>query len=238
MEKLLCINIEFLFRIQKIRLALLFPFTILFILPLVSHAQKASDSDPEARKILDKLKKEYDTHSSMEVTFEMVIKLNGQAEEKQKGKVIQNGNKYFVDLTDQAIYCNGEIIWLHLKDNHEVQINDMDSDDENFLTPREWITAYEKDDFFYAITNKSKVKNESFTEIEFKPLSNRTEYKKMRIRVNTTKNQMDTMDFFSRDGSQYSLQILGVQFNKKYEPALFTFDPSKFPGIHIEDLRL
>ena len=227
------------FQVRILNLKFLFSFFVIsLIFSTIIFSQKASDSDSEAKKILDKLRKEYDSNASMEVHFDMILNLPNQAEEKQKGKVIQAGTKYFVDLDDQAIYCNGEMVWLHLKDNHEVQINDMDSDDENFLTPKEWMTAYEKEDFYYAIVNKNKSNGNHFVEIEFKPLSPRSEYNKMRVRVNTTKNNLDKMDVFSKDGSKYSIIVQNITYNKPYNNSTFSFDPSKFPGIHIEDLRL
>ena len=33
----------------------------------------AADNDPAAKKILDKLKKEYDTYKSMEVNFDLIL---------------------------------------------------------------------------------------------------------------------------------------------------------------------
>jgi len=43
-----------------------------------------------------------------------------------------------VDMTDRAITSNGDIIWLHIKKNNEVQINDADMDDDetNMLSPK------------------------------------------------------------------------------------------------------
>ncbi|MBK7010096.1 MAG: hypothetical protein IPH36_16390 [Saprospiraceae bacterium] len=73
---------------------------------------KASDSDPKAKKILDALKKEYNGYKSMEVVFELVLELKGQPAETQKGKLIQQGKKYQVSIADQEIYCDGKAVWL------------------------------------------------------------------------------------------------------------------------------
>jgi len=101
----------------------------------------ASDIDPAAKKILDRMKKEYDTYTSMEVEFDLVMDLPGQDAETQKGKVIQQGEMFMVDMTDRAITSNGDIIWLHIKKNNEVQINDADMDDDetNMLSPKDML---------------------------------------------------------------------------------------------------
>lgn len=202
------------------------------------YGQQSSDSDPAARKILENLKKEYDTYKSMEIGFDLTLDLPDQATEKQKGFVIQNGEKYKLDLDQQSVYCDGNTVWVHLKDNNEVQINDVEeTEDESFLTPQDMLRIYESEDFYYAVTNNFAKGGKEFNSIEFKPLQPNSEYTKMRILVNTTDNKISTMEIFSRDGSKYTLEVNSMNINKEFPASLFIFQPSKFPGIHIEDLR-
>ena len=211
---------------------------ILFGLTNLS-AQNGSLKDPEARKILQKLSKEYDSYTSMEVTFDLILDLPDQQPETQQGKVIQKGDKYLLDLHDQAIYCDGNFVWLHLKDNNEVQINDIDEDaEESFLTPKDMMTIYESEKYEYAITGTEKKGKTSLSLIEFKPLDPDSEYSKLRISVDTRNNKMDQMVVFSKDGSRYTLKIKKVLSDLAYSDTIFKFDKSKFPGIHVEDLRL
>lgn len=208
------------------------------IYSLENFAQLASDSDPAARKILENLKKEYDTYKSMEINFDLTLNLPDQAPEKQKGQVIQNGEKYKLDLAQQSVYCDGKSVWVHLKDNNEVQINDVEeTEDESFLTPQDMLRIYESEDFYYAVTNSFTKDRKIYNSIEFKPLQENSEYTKLRILVNTTDNRISNMEIFSRDGSKYILEVHSLSINKDFPPAIFTFEPSKYPGIHIEDLR-
>ena len=207
----------------------------IYILP----AQDGSNQDPQARKILQKLSKEYKAYNTMEVSFMLVLDLPEQASETQKGKVIQKGDKYVLELKDQAIYCNGKYVWLHLKDNNEVQINDLDEDaEDSFLTPKDMMTIYESDDYNYAVIGTEKKGKLTLTQIEFKPTDPDAEYSKLRLSVDTKNNKMASMEVFSKDGSKYTLTVDNVLSNKDYADALFTFDAAKFPGIHVEDLRL
>jgi outer membrane lipoprotein-sorting protein len=200
---------------------------------------KSKDSDPKAKTILDKLKKQYDSYKSMEVKFEIDLELPGKAVEKQKGTVIQDGKKYQVKLQDQEIYADGKTIWVYLKKNKEVQITDMEEGEASaFMSPKQMMTMYDSGEFVYSIIEERKVGNAQFVDIEFKPLSKKTEYTKMRLTIDKKANKMVSLRVFSRDGSRYTLKVSDILPNKKYDPAMFTFNTKSVQGLHIEDLRM
>lgn len=211
----------------------------IFLLGPLSMAISQVKNDTEAKQILEKLSKEYNSYASMEVTFDLILDLPDQSPETQNGSVIQKGDKYVLDLKDQAIYCDGNYVWLHLKDNDEVQINDIDEDaDDAFLTPKDMMTIYESDDYAYGVTGSEKKDGKNLTLIEFKPNDPDSEYSKLRLSVDKKANRMSSMKVFSKDGSKYTLVVKNIMKNKDFADADFTFDPKKFPGIHVEDLRL
>jgi len=199
----------------------------------------AKDSDPAATKILDKLKAEYDTYTSMEVDFDLLMELPGQPAENQKGKVIQQDDMYFLELDERAIYSNGEYVWMHIKKNNEVQINDADMGEEaNMLSPKDMLSLYESGEFVYVIVAEPLLDGRKVTQIDFKPLDRDSEFSKMTLYIDSSTKKMSQMKVFSKDGSKYTLKINDITPNKKYDLAVFAFDESQFPGIHVEDLRI
>jgi outer membrane lipoprotein carrier protein len=216
---------------------------IIFI-SILSFAQSqfnnASESDPKAKKILDGLKKEYNSYKSMEVTFELEIELPGNAKELQKGRLIKSGKKFMASLTDQDVYCDGKTIWLHLKSNKEVQINNYEEgkSDQMMMSPTEMIKLYEGGKYAYAITGTAIENGINVTLIEFKPLDKKSEYSKMRLSVDTKKNKAVSMKVFSKDGSKYTLIVKNLLPNKSYTSDVFVFNAKKNPGVRIEDLRI
>jgi outer membrane lipoprotein-sorting protein len=113
----------------------------IFLTPNVFWAQASTmtsvkDSDPKAKAVLDKLKKQYDAYKTMEVKFELEVEMPGQTTAIQKGSLVQDGAKYQLKLPDQEIYADGKTSWLYLKKNKEVQINDMGTEDNSlFISP-------------------------------------------------------------------------------------------------------
>lgn len=197
------------------------------------------DNDPNAKRILDKLKKDYDSFKSIELSFTLELELPGQPKEIQKGLVAQQGNKYMIRLDQQEIYCDGKLLWVYLKKNNEVQINNFNSNDtEGIITPQDMMQLYSKGQFVYAVTGEGTENNQQVTFIEFKPLDANSEYSKFRLAVNTKLNKMVSLKVFSKDGSRYHLIVNEFTPNKKFENGYFVFNMSKYKGIRVEDLRI
>lgn len=233
---------RFIRNISNMRTLFILP-AILFWLVTKSEVQntysKKGDSDPKAKQILDKLKKNYESYSSMEVNFEVTLEFPKQKPEVQKGSLIQYGDKYQVKMTDQEIYSDGKQIWVYLKKNKQVQILDPAAAEENdMFSPKQMLRLYETENFAYAITGQSKENGTEITDIEFKPLSAGSEYTKMRLKVNKTQMKLVSLIVFSREGSKYTIKVNSLITNKKYASDIFVFNPKAIKGVRIEDLRI
>ena len=219
---------------------------LFFICSMIVHIVEAQstytskrDNDPKAKMILDKLKKQYDSYKTMEINFSMELELPNKPTEIQNGTVIQDGKKYQLKMKDQEIYCDNKSVWVYLKKNKEVQISDYDeSESSAIMSPKQLLTLYEKGEYIYAIIEERKVGNVTFSDIEFKPVSKKSDFTKMRLTVDKNSNKMVSLRVFSKDGSKYMLKINDIKSNKKYDPALFIFNPKAVTGVHIEDLRI
>jgi outer membrane lipoprotein-sorting protein len=204
-----------------------------------SQLLKASDSDPKAKKILDALKKDYNSYKSIEVNFELIIELSGQSKEVQTGKLIQQGEKYFVSISDQEVYCDGKSLWLYLKSMKEVQLNSAENGmSEDFMSPKDMLRMYENGQYAYAITGEVVENGTNITQIEFKPLDKKSQYTKLRLSVNKKTNKATSLKIFSKDGSRYTLNIKNILPNKAYSSDVFVFNTKKHPSVRVEDLRI
>jgi outer membrane lipoprotein-sorting protein len=120
-----------------------------------------------------------------------------------------------------------------------VQISDIEEGEASaFMSPKQMMTMYDSGDLVYSIIEERKVGGTQFVDIEFKPLSKKTDYTKMRLTIDKKANKMVSLRVFSRDGSRYTLKVSDILPNKKYDPAMFTFNTKSVQGLHIEDLRM
>ncbi len=201
---------------------------------------KASESDPEAKTILDKLRKKYDGYQSLEAAFKLEIELPEKDKEVQKGKIARQGAKYWLELPAQSVLSDGKALWMILHGNKEVQINDLPDPEEtagSLLTPESIFNFYQKGEFVYQLLNEYSKGGVVVQEVEFKPLDKNSEYAKLRMEVNKGKNEIMSVKAFARDGSRYTFSIEQFTPNKSFAANYFSFDKNKYQGYHLEDLR-
>lgn len=204
-----------------------------------TKVSQQESSDPKAKVILDRIRKQYDAYTAIEATFTLTIEVPEQARQTQKGKIIQQGKKYYLELPDQLIYCDGATVWYYLKNNNEVQINNADDDNqEAILTPKDLLKFYQRNDYLYALAGEATENSKVVQYIEFKPTNRNNEYTKLRLTVDKISGAINSIKAFSRDGSRYTLTMNTLTPNKTYASSYFTFNKAKYPGIHVEDLRI
>jgi len=221
---------------------------LLFLLFSISFALSASAQaavvvpekpDPEAKKVLDRIRKKYEGYKTLEAAFAITIEVPGQPKDVQKGTVAQVGDKFRLDMDQQVIASDGKTTWVFLKNNKEIQITDSDPNGESgFLTPRDLLRRYQKGDFLYAITDKVSEKNRVLTQIEFKPTDKKSEYSKLRISVDEKAAAIESIRAFAKDGSRYIFEITRLSPGKSFPANHFQLDAKDYPGVHVEDLRM
>lgn len=218
-------------------------FVISIAISMAANAQTAAAAekpDPEAKKVLDRVRKKYEGYKTLEAAFSITSEVPGQAKDVQKGTVAQAGDKKFrLDMDQQIIASDGKTTWVYLKGNKEIQITDTDPNGESgFLTPRDLLKRYQKGDFLYAITDKVAEKNRVLTQIEFKPTDKKSEYSKLRISVDEKTSAIESIRAFAKDGSRYHFEITRLTPGKKFPDTHFQLDAKNYPGVHVEDLRM
>ena len=199
---------------------------------------EASESDPKAKAVLDKVKKRYQSYKSMAADFSLEIEFPEQPVEVQKGMLKQQNDKYYMKIGTQEILSDGTAVWFIFNNNKEVQINDIPEDDDmGLMTPQSLFSFYEQDEFVYVLVNEFMEKGKAVQQIEFKPLDRNADYSKLRLTVNKKTSEIVRMKAFAKDGSRYTFSIGKLTANKAIADANFTFDKSKYAGYYIEDLR-
>ncbi len=220
---------------------LIFAFIALFSTNcLMAQAPSVPEkSDPEAKKVLDKIRKKYDAYKTVEATFSLAIEVPGQVKELQKGTISQEDKKFRLDMSDQIVVSDGVTTWAYQKKANEVQVNDADPNDANaFLTPKDLLSRYQKGDYLFAITDKTNEGGIILTQIEFKPKDKNSEYAKIRVAIDEKTVTMQSIKAFAKDGSRYTFTITRLTPNKSLTPGQFSFDSKAYKGIRVEDLRM
>ena len=195
-------------------------------------------ADKEAKRILEKMRQQYESYEAVAADFKLTIEIPEMDKEIQQGKIIQRDEQYKLDLPDQAVICDGKTLWLHLKKNKEVQINDVEEESEDILSPKDLLRMYEKDDYLYALTNDDFEGNIAIQQIEFKPTDRDSEIAKLRLTINKKNLEVMRIQAFNKDGSRYTLEVTSFKTNPAINAATFVFNKADYPGVRVEDLRM
>lgn len=198
----------------------------------------ASQSDPAAKALLDKVQKKYKAYKTMQADFTLTIEIPEEAKEVQKGKFMQSGDKYRLEAESQTMVSDGETLWLHMKNSEEVQINDVEEDEDEILSPSSFLNFYESEEFVYFLVNEFPENGVVVQQIEFKPLDEDSEYHKVRLTLNKKTNEVMRIKAFSKDGSRFSFELGKLIANPTLPEATFKMLKSECPECHWEDNRI
>jgi outer membrane lipoprotein carrier protein len=192
-------------------------------------------NDPRAKEVLDKSSAAYKQNTAIYSKFTQSIEIPGGKKNNKNGEIYIKGNKYKIKFNDQEIYCNEKAVWTYLKDVNEVQINDYESDPSD-MTPNNMFNIYQKD-FNYIKINDENVLEKACSVVDLSPKDKSRSYFKVRLWINKQTNLLSRIKIFDKNGYRYTYTINTININSKIEDSEFNFDKTKYPGVHIEDLR-
>jgi len=114
-----------------------------------------TESDPQAKVILDKISKTWTTYNTIKTHFILRLEVPGEDVILKNGIHFQKGDKYRIEMDDQVYQCNGELIWLYMPGVNEVQIYNADIDEQDAIfSPMDLLKVYNSGKYIYAITNE------------------------------------------------------------------------------------
>lgn len=218
-------------------------FLMMMALVAVTFAQtnqytNAKQSDLAAKKLLDKVKAKYESYKTMQADFTLTIEIPEEAEEVQKGTFMQSGEKYRLEAEARAMISDGETLWMHIKGSNEVQINDVDEDEGDILSPSSFLNFYESEEFVYFLVNEFPENGVVVQQIEFKPLDVDSEYHKVRLTLNKKTNDVVRIKAFSKDGSRFTFEMGKLIANPTLPDSVFKMVKADCPDCHWEDMRI
>ncbi|HNV29442.1 MAG TPA: outer membrane lipoprotein carrier protein LolA [Cyclobacteriaceae bacterium] len=195
-----------------------------------------SQYDPKALEILEAMSKKYKAISAFEanLTSGMTNETEGVKEEF-KGKITVKGDKFRLLLDDQEIINNGTTVWTYLPSAKEVNIDNFDpgSDDVN---PTKIFEMYKKGFKYLYLADKTDG-GVVCEEIDLVPEKKDAQYFKIKMMIVKKDKSIQSWTMFDKAGNRYKYTITKFVPNVKVDDAFFTFDPKKYPGVEIIDLR-
>lgn len=210
---------------------------VFFFLGLLLMAQSGfSQYDPKALEILEAMSKKYKSFTTFEanITSSLTNDTEGIKEEF-KGKITVKGEKFRLVMDDQEIINNGTTVWTYLPAAKEVNIDNYDpSSDE--INPSKIYEVYKKG-FKYLYLEDATEGGVLCEVVDLVPEKKDAQYFKIRMNISKKDRSIQSWTMFDKGGNKYKYAITKFTPNVAVAENFFTFDPKKYPGVEIIDLR-
>lgn len=193
----------------------------------------AGESDPEAIQLMTKAGQAFGTKNA-QVNFKLKVTSPGMAPQITDGVLYQSGTSYHLDLSDYAIFSDGKTRWVYLKGPKEINIY-SESNGQDWISPQDFLQLHKATDLVFIVAG---IKSNT-TIIEAKPLKGGRFEDYSKFTIGISDGMLNFIYGISSDGMRQEMNISAVTFPSTLDTQkLFTFQKDKYPGAHIEDLRL
>ena len=209
-------------------------FLALFL--LFSASVLWAQYDPKALEILEAMSNKYKTTPSFEANFSYTLTNETEKiKEEFKGKMMVKGDKYRLTLPEQEVFNNGTTVWTYLPDAKEVNIDNFDPQSED-LNPSKFYDIYKKG--YKYLYMEDKTEGGILCEVvDLVPEKKDAQYFKVRMNIVKKDKSIHSWIMFDKAGNLFKYSITKFNPSAKLEDGDFSFDPKKFPGVEVIDLR-
>ena len=209
---------------------------LLAALTLLFVVTASAQYDPKALEILDAMSAKYKSIPSFEANISCNLTNDvDKVNEEFKGKITVKGDKFKMVLPEQEVINNGVTIWTYLPEAKEVNIDNYDPNSED-VNPSKIHELYKKN-FKYLYLQDKTESGIPCQEIDLVPEKKDAQYFKIKMLINKKEKTIQSFTLFDKGGNRYKYTISKFTANAKIDDTAFTFDPKKYPGVEIIDLR-
>lgn len=213
----------------------LFLFSILLVFATAGFSQQ----DTKAKEILEKVTKTTQSLASLDAKFS--FEMSNKAEnikEKSVGSIILKNKKYKLNIPQMGlqVFCDGKTIWTYMVNSNEVTIANLDESTDELMDPAKIFTIYERG-FNYKFINESVDAGVPVYNIDLTPQKPTGDIQKIKIMIDKQKMLIRGANMTGKDGNTYLVSVSQFKTDGVYKDTDFVFDPKKYKGIEVIDMR-
>lgn len=206
---------------------LVFIFVSIVLLPYSLAAQKPADTKSLMERVSNKLQ----SYTSLKADFSFTLSnIEEKINDTHDGSLFLNGSKYRLSMMGILALCNGETLWTVNEELKEANI--IDPDENDLFNPKSIFTLFEKNFRYESVA----VAGDMVT-VDLFPSDKEESYTKIRMDILKSKDQIDKVIYYSKDGNEYIIKIKTFSSNIPADDRMFVFDAKQFPGVKVFDMR-
>ncbi|RIW18636.1 outer membrane lipoprotein carrier protein LolA [Algoriphagus lacus] len=204
-----------------------------FFIGFEAIAQK----DPKAKVVLDGMSQKYQSMKGFTASFDYTFQDGGGTGDRQTGEIAVSGEKYRLKLPDQEIYNDGKTVWTFIQTDtyKEVTINDV-AQMEGELTPSNIYKMYQTG-FNYKLLADKTYQGKVVNVVELTAQKPNAPFKQVKLMVDKATKDLLGWEMYDGQGGMFSYSFKNLKAAPSLPATYFVFDPKKYPGIEVIDLR-
>lgn len=190
-----------------------------------------SQNQSDTKNLIDRVSRKLQSYKALKADFSFTLSNSDeQINDTHDGSLILSGDKYRLNIMGILAICNGETLWTINEELKEANI--IDPDENDLFNPKSIFTIYEKSFRYEPVsTTGDKVT------VDLIPTGIDESYSKIRMDILKSKESIDQVKYFSKDGNQYIVKIKAFQPDIQTNERMFSFDSKQFPGVKVYDMR-
>jgi outer membrane lipoprotein carrier protein len=192
--------------------------------------------DAKALETLDAMSKKYKSIPAFEANISYTLTNDVEKiSEEFKGKITVKGDKYRLVLPEQEVINNGTTMWTYLPEAKEVNIDNYDPNSDE-INPSKIYDIYKKNFKYLYLADKTEG-GVLCEEIDLVPEKKDAQFFKIKMYITKKDKSIQSWTMFDKSGNRYKYTLTKFNPNAAVADAFFTFDPKKYPGVEVIDLR-
>lgn len=198
----------------------------LFLMLATQVVSAQNEGERIIRAMVEKMK----SHKNVEMVFNFSINPNdNDLGETEKSHAWLQGEAYKIEMAEQQTISDGKTIWSYLIEDEEVIVSNASEGSDN--TPLKVLTTLDES----YVATLSSINSQGIASIE---LANPNgQYKRVMLKVNTKKLELNHADIFMEDGSKIIIDMEEMKYDQTLDDKFFTFDAKKHPNVDVIDMR-
>lgn len=209
---------------------------LVLVLSLSMATVSQAQYDENALQVLDAMSAKYKKIGaySADIVYSLLNETDG-INEQFTGNITVKGEKYLLELEEQVIMNNGVTVWTYLPDVNEVNIDNNNPDDEE-ISPSKIYDAY-KEGYKYLYMGDETIGGKKHAVIDLVPNDREAQFFKIKLFIEKSEYSLTKWTMYDKSGNLYNYTIDNFNGSINPQDSMFEFDPAKYPGVEIIDLR-
>ena len=193
-----------------------------------------------SKEVLDKLSAKAKTFKSISADFTST--LNNQkagVNKTNNGSVKIKGSKYYVNMGDFQIWCDGKTVWNYNKSDNSVTIDNLADVKDGGFDPSEMFTIWENE-FSHEMKNTNATSDGvPCYEVNMYPFDpKKKSYHTIIMMIDKAKMEIKNVTVRTRENATITYKIKNFKTSTEIVDSEFVFNKTKFPGVDEVDNRL